>query len=459
LSKAEMGDSPFTIPEGFPELLQDFTVSVLRERPGDVVEYAVVYFTDLANRRNPNRNQNSAPTNGIETSASVVEPKKSGVKFVESVQQLDEDEGPPEDAPAPLIDMAAMGQNNANDDDDCYSDEDLDEVPEMKLNAIKPMDFQGPPSFAKGRRASVSAEPLNMEDDISNDRVIHPKSDEQRKRLQGAVMDILMFRSLDQETREYVLDAMFEKPALKDEKVIELGDDGDFFYVVDSGKLDCYVKISGEEKMVKTYSNGESFGELALMYNTPRAATIIATEDSVLWALDRQTFRHLVLFKTMKKRNMYEEFLNAIPLLQSLESYERMNLADALQSKSYKAGEVIITQGDDADAFYIIEEGKVVVKVKDTQSGEGTEEGGDAAEVVVNELERGNYFGELALLDNKPRAATVYAESDCTCALLDVKAFERLLGPCVDILKRNADVYEQQLTALFGKCSLDDLRR
>eukprot|EP00116_Pleurobrachia_bachei_P006220 sb/3466482/ len=154
--KAEMGDSPFTIPEGFPELLQDFTVSVLRERPGDVVEYAVVYFTDLANRRNPNRNQNSAPTNGIETSASVVEPKKSGVKFVESVQQLDEDEGPPEDAPAPLIDMAAMGQNNANDDDDCYSDED----------------FQGPPSFAKGRRASVSAEPLNMEDDISNDRVI-----------------------------------------------------------------------------------------------------------------------------------------------------------------------------------------------------------------------------------------------------------------------------------------------
>ena len=94
-------------------------------------------------------------------------------------------------------------------------------------------DFQGPPSFAKGRRASVSAEPLNMEDDISNDRVIHPKSDEQRKRLQGAVMDILMFRSLDQETREYVLDAMFEKPAPKDEKVIELGDDGDFFYVVE----------------------------------------------------------------------------------------------------------------------------------------------------------------------------------------------------------------------------------
>lgn len=440
-----MGDSPFTIPEGFPELLQDFTVSVLRERPGDVVEYAVVYFTDLANRRNPNRNQNSAPTNGIEAS-STVEPKKSGVKFVESVQQLDE-EPAPEDAPAPLIDMAAVGQNN--DDDDCYSDED----------------FQGPPSFAKGRRASVSAEPLNMEDDISNDRVIHPKSDEQRKRLQGAVMDILMFRSLDQETREYVLDAMFEKPAVKDEKVIELGDDGDFFYVVDSGKLDCYVKISGEEKMVKTYSNGESFGELALMYNTPRAATIIATEDSVLWALDRQTFRHLVLFKTMKKRNMYEEFLNAIPLLQSLESYERMNLADALQSKSYKAGEVIITQGDDADAFYIIEEGKVVVKVKDTftpQQSEGTEggeAGGEAAEVVVNELERGNYFGELALLDNKPRAATVYAESDCTCALLDVKAFERLLGPCVDILKRNADVYEQQLTALFGKCSLDDLRR
>ena len=131
-----MSNSPFTIPEGFPELLQDFTVSVLRERPSDVVEYAVVYFTDLANRRNPNRNQSVGPSNGVaehissqESSTTViekdeekpVEKKVSAVKFqdeAENIDDVDDDEGPPADAPAPLIDMSNLSR-----DDDVYSDD------------------------------------------------------------------------------------------------------------------------------------------------------------------------------------------------------------------------------------------------------------------------------------------------------------------------------------------------
>ena len=127
-----MANSPFTIPEGFPELLQDFTVSVLRERPSDVVEYAIVYFTDLANRRNPNRLE-QAPTNGIsdhipaqESSSTVVidedkpiEKKISAVKFQDEAESIhSDDEGPPADAPAPLIDISAMQR-----EDDVYSDD------------------------------------------------------------------------------------------------------------------------------------------------------------------------------------------------------------------------------------------------------------------------------------------------------------------------------------------------
>ena len=129
-----MSNSPFTIPEGFPELLQDFTVSVLRERPSDVVEYAVVYFTDLANRRNPNRNQPVASSNGVAehipsqaSSTTVIEndeekpieKKVSAVKFQDVAENIDdEDEGPPEDAPAPLIDISNLSR-----DDDVYSDD------------------------------------------------------------------------------------------------------------------------------------------------------------------------------------------------------------------------------------------------------------------------------------------------------------------------------------------------
>ena len=48
-------------------------------------------------------------------------------------------------------------------------------------------------------------------------------------------------------------------------------------------------------RLVLSYAQGSTFGELALMYNTPRAATIVASSDSVLWAMDRYTFRSLIL--------------------------------------------------------------------------------------------------------------------------------------------------------------------
>lgn len=67
---------------------------------------------------------------------------------------------------------------------------------------------------------------------------------------------------------------------------------------------------------------------------------------------------------------------------------------------------------------------------------------------------RGQYFGELALVTNKPRAASVYAVGETRCLVIDIQAFERLLGPCMDIMKRNISQYEEQRLALFG-CSVN----
>lgn len=298
------------------------------------------------------------------------------------------------------------------------------------------------------RRASVCAEAYNPdeEEDDAESRIIHPKTDDQRNRLQEACKDILLFKNLDPEQMSQVLDAMFEKLVKEGEHVIDQGDDGDNFYVIDRGTFDIYVKCDGVGRCVGNYDNRGSFGELALMYNTPRAATITATSPGALWGLDRVTFRRIIVKNNAKKRKMYESFIESLPFLKSLEVSERLKVVDVIGTKVYNDGEQIIAQGDLADSFFIVESGEVKITMKRKGKSEVEENGA----VEIARCTRGQYFGELALVTNKPRAASAHAIGTVKCLAMDVQAFERLLGPCMEIMKRNITTYEEQLVALFG---------
>ncbi|XP_007422171.1 cAMP-dependent protein kinase type II-beta regulatory subunit [Python bivittatus] len=298
------------------------------------------------------------------------------------------------------------------------------------------------------RRASVCAEAYNPdeEEDDTESRVIHPKTDDQRNRLQEACKDILLFKNLDPEQMSQVLDAMFEKLVEGGEHVIDQGDDGDNFYVIDRGTYNIFVKCDGVGRCVGTYDNRGSFGELALMYNTPRAATIIATSPGAIWGLDRVTFRRIIVKNNAKKRRMYENFIESLPFLKSLELSERLKVVDVIGTKIYKDGEQIIAQGDTADCFFIVESGEVKITMK----RKGKQEIDENEAVEIARYTRGQYFGELALVTNKPRAASAFALGTVKCLVMDVQAFERLLGPCMEIMKRNIANYEEQLVALFG---------
>nr|XP_060483895.1 cAMP-dependent protein kinase type II-alpha regulatory subunit [Panthera onca] len=295
----------------------------------------------------------------------------------------------------------------------------------------------------------VCAETYNPdeEEEDTDPRVIHPKTDQQRCRLQEACKDILLFKNLDQEQLSQVLDAMFERTVKVDEHVIDQGDDGDNFYVIERGTYDILVTKDNQTRSVGQYDNRGSFGELALMYNTPRAATIVATSEGSLWGLDRVTFRRIIVKNNAKKRRMFESFIESVPLLKSLEVSEQMKIVDVIGEKVYKDGERIITQGEKADSFYIIESGEVSILIR--SKTKANKDGGNQ-EVEIARCHKGQYFGELALVTNKPRAASAYAVGDVKCLVMDVQAFERLLGPCMDIMKRNISHYEEQLVKMFG---------
>ena len=140
-----------------------------------------------------------------------------------------------------------------------------------------------------------------------------------------------MFSGLDEKEKQIVVDAMAEKHAVTGEVVIKEGDEGDSLYVVGSGTLSCTKLFKGdtEPKFLKKYQVGEAFGELALLYNAPRAATITSDGDALLYQLDRQTFNHIVKDAAIRKREKYEEFLKKVPLLETMDDYERSHICEA----------------------------------------------------------------------------------------------------------------------------------
>jgi cAMP-dependent protein kinase regulator len=137
------------------------------------------------------------------------------------------------------------------------------------------------------RRGAVSAEPYKEEDATSYVKTVIPKDYATMQALSKAIQSNLLFSHLDDSEKSDIFDAMQPFNYKPDETIIQQGEEGDFFYIIDIGEVEVYVN----NKCVTAISDGGSFGELALIYGTPRAATIKAKSDCKLWAIDRKVRR------------------------------------------------------------------------------------------------------------------------------------------------------------------------
>ena len=316
------------------------------------------------------------------------------------------------------------GQQSHSDDTDDSEDDYLDDLP--------------PPSdFVLKARHSVSAEAFGEWNRKESFRPkVVPKSDNQRQRISLRLCKAFMFSALEAGDKVTVIDAMEERRFAAGEMVIVQGDDGSELFLVDSGTLECIKTENGEGKVVRVYNPGESFGELALLYNAPRAASIRAVTEAVCWVLDRECFNHIVKDASMRKRELYEGFLEQVTLFEEMQPYERSQVADALQTVHFAAGDYVIREGEWGDVFYIVEEGTAEA-LRTLTPGCPPER--------VHGYEKGQYFGELALLRGEPRAASIVATSALKCVTLGRRAFKRMVGPLEEVLRRNAEKYRGYL--------------
>ena len=316
--------------------------------------------------------------------------------------------------------------------------------------------------------------------------------------IRSAMENTVLFHQLDPDVREAVAREMRRAEVSPEHRLIVEGDLGDTLYLVEEGIFDVLSRRNGVDVKVNSKSRGDIFGEISLLFESPRTASVVSASGGTVWVLNRARFRALTRKVAVESNLQNEVFLNSVPAFAPLDADARLRLAEALVERRFEPGHVVVREGDvDADTFYLIVRGEAIVTVRNETSKvfEGVEEAvktsgeGDVSdgaapadrearrsadetsakedavssteafvsytEKVVNRLFRADFFGESALLESAPRNATVTAAgtSSLTCLCLARDDFAELLGSLQDRLARekSPEVVARRMMELSGR--------
>jgi len=200
------------------------------------------------------------------------------------------------------------------------------------------------------------------------------------------------------------------------------GDFADAFYFVFSGKLKIIKSVDKREVTLATIFEGNHFGEKYLFEDAPINASVIASEDSILIRLPKTEFSAYIA-KIPKVTNYIKNFIQNVALNNFIRLATEFGskvplkyltiLIENLKKETFQQNEMIVNENDEGEKFYIISEGICEV-IKETDNYKS---------VTITKLEKGAYFGELALIYKKARAASVKAYTDCTLLTLSKDKF------------------------------------
>lgn len=226
--------------------------------------------------------------------------------------------------------------------------------------------------------------------------------------------------------------------------VFHQGQPGDAFYLIQRGEAEVLLSRDGAEEVLRRLAPGDYFGEIALLGHTGRTATVRAATPVRLLVLRKGDFErllapHLAISERIDQAIRESENLRALPLLASLSSAELAAVGSRLRRERFPSGAVIVRQGDVGTTFYIIQSGQAEV-LQETEAG--------SRRLTV--LGPGEYFGEIALLLDVPRSATVRALTPLEVRMLDREAFDALLSSLLPVISAEAGTRVERSHTLGG---------
>lgn len=203
------------------------------------------------------------------------------------------------------------------------------------------------------------------------------------------------------------------------EPVFRQGDRPDAFYIVRTGS----VRIEDEDpetsdtRILRTMRRGESFGEMGLLGGHRRQATVRAIGEVELFEVDKGSFDRL-LAEDMRAPEFGHTMqalaeLRELSIFHGLDSEQLNGILEHGEWITATHGDRLVTQGEPGDRFYVIQSGRAEIILDGT---------------VIGSVSRGMYFGEVALLRNVPRTATVTASTPMRLFALDRDGFELVVA-------------------------------
>jgi CRP-like cAMP-binding protein len=282
------------------------------------------------------------------------------------------------------------------------------------IRTVSPKDQMQAPGISGKDRAKLSFERTPLLSGLSGDEL-------------EAFIDSLQLRHVDAE-----------------ELIFREGDHGNYLYLIGMGNILLRAKDSqGRKRVFSHLCEGDFFGEYAFMSRAPHSDEAIAETDCSVLMIDRVTFDEWVekypgiqsTIEDFYRQRVLARVLAITPVFEGVPPEARLALADHFKLRTFEKGGAVIREGEAGDTFYLIRSGSVDLST----SGMGK----DGDQVVLGKMGEGEFFGEVALLTDKPRTATVVAREKAELMELARADFDQITERFPSV-RKIVEAYQKQ---------------
>lgn len=253
-----------------------------------------------------------------------------------------------------------------------------------------------------------------------------PKSDQDKALIEAALKDNFVFAHVSSKLMPGLIAAFEPVMIQKGKEIIKEGDVGDYFYVIGSG----VVAFEVDGKHVGDARPGQTFGELALLYQAPRAATCMAKSMCGLFRLDQETFRRILAQQVEDANRKVIEILKQVPYFKDLDDEYLHKIVNHLKITRFNEGDILLKKGDVVTKFAIVKEGRL--KATEIEAG--------GSEYKELEFGPGEFFGESTIVERRPSVANIIALSSGVALIISKDVFDKVMGKDVrQLIQRTMD--------------------